>query len=475
MDAGIYARISLDGDGLGLGVARQEEDCRALAAKLNWDVVDVYVDNDVSATRSKVRPAYQAMLADARSGRIQGILIYSVDRLTRTPRELEDIVDLAASTGLRLANVRGDIDLATSQGRGMARMLGTFARMETEAMSARLKRKFAEKAASGEPHGYAPYGFVRRIPTDENGTPTGTVGLDFAVPQQAAVVREAASRVLARESLRAVVADFNERGIPAPQTERWNSTTLKQLLLRPANAGLRQHRGVVVGESRSEAILTKEVHYQLVALLTDPSRRSNHDGPGFKYLLTGIARCGLCGGTMRRLEGRLQKGKSGGTKRQPPAYSCSECFKVRRNQDKTEETVVATVVARLSKPDAASLFDTGDPGEALAALSELDALDARLATAADSFADGDIDGPQLKRITAGIRDQKVGAEKRLVRARPSTPLLALAGAADVRAAWDALPLDAQREVVDTLMVVTIVPVGSGRRFTPESIQIEWKE
>ena len=47
--AAIYARISRDREGAGLGVERQEADCRALAERLGWDVVAVYVDNDISA------------------------------------------------------------------------------------------------------------------------------------------------------------------------------------------------------------------------------------------------------------------------------------------------------------------------------------------------------------------------------------------------------------------------------------------
>lgn len=471
MEAGIYTRISLDRAGEGLGVARQEADCRALASQRGWTIVDVFSDNDVSATSSKVRPEYNRLLAAARAGTIRGVVVYAIDRLTRRPRELEDWLDLAELNGFEVANVRGNIELATSQGRGMARLLGTFAKMETDNQSARLKRKYLEKSRAGEPHGFAPFGFERRIPDG------GTIGLDFVVPEQAAVIREAAERTLARESLRSIAMDFDKRNIPTPRGGTWNSTILRQILVRPANAGLRQHRGKLVGESKSEAIFPAELHYHLVAFLKDPSRKSNHDGATPKFLLSGIAHCGLCGeqgGRMRRLDGRIQKQANGTSKRQPPAYSCSSCFKVRRNQAKVEEIVVGTIVARFSKPDIASLIGAKDPAEAIAAQSELDALNGRLAAAADAFSEGDIDAAQMKRISANLKEKKVAVERRLAMARPSTPLTDLAGAKDVQAAWDALPLGAQRDAVDTLLTVTILPVGSGARFAPESVRIEWK-
>ena len=59
--AGIYVRISSDPDGLALGVERQRRDSQDLASRKGWQVVEVYEDNDVSATRGK-RPSYQRML-----------------------------------------------------------------------------------------------------------------------------------------------------------------------------------------------------------------------------------------------------------------------------------------------------------------------------------------------------------------------------------------------------------------------------
>ncbi|WP_196761199.1 recombinase family protein, partial [Mycobacterium avium] len=66
--AAIYARISSDAEGTGLGVARQLEDCRRLAADRGWPVGAEYVDNDVSAFSGKLRQQYARMLADLESG-----------------------------------------------------------------------------------------------------------------------------------------------------------------------------------------------------------------------------------------------------------------------------------------------------------------------------------------------------------------------------------------------------------------------
>ncbi|WP_106814259.1 recombinase family protein [Microbacterium timonense] len=455
MRAAIYTRISKDTEGTELGVQRQELDCRREADRRGWNVVQVYTDNDVSATRSKVRPEYQRMLRDIESGHVQAVVVWAVDRLTRTPRELEDIIDLADKRGLMFANVGGTIDLGTPEGRAMARQMGTFARLEVENQAKRLRRKFQEKAEKGEPHGYSPYGY-RRVD-----------GRDVPHEDEAVIVRECARRILARESLRSVCADLNGRSVPAPKSERWNTTILRQILLRPSNAGLRTHRGVVVGPATTLPIIDQDTHAQLVALLTDPTRRDNHAGPTPKYLLAGIALCGRCSGRMRRTIGRVEKGK-----RQPPAYQCSECFRVRRRQDLVDAVVEGVIVARLSRPDASELFASGDSSVVDECRREIAAIDAKLETAADQFAADEINAVQLRRISAGLRDRRDSAVKRLDAAKPRSILADVAGP-DAAARWYALPLGAKREAVETLLRVTILPTGPGRPFAPESIRIEW--
>ncbi len=100
-------RISQDRTGAGLGVARQEDDCRDLCARKGWTVARVYVDNDVSAYSGKPRPQWQRLLSDIASGRIAAIACWHVDRLTRSPRELEDVIDLHDTRGIALATATG--------------------------------------------------------------------------------------------------------------------------------------------------------------------------------------------------------------------------------------------------------------------------------------------------------------------------------------------------------------------------------
>lgn len=117
-NAAIYARISADADGAGLGVQRQVDDCHALANRRGWTVAQVLVDNDVSAYSGRTRPQYRRLLNALKSHEVDAVLVWHLDRLHRQPRELEEFFEVCDAAGVtHLASVTGDVDLATDDGR----------------------------------------------------------------------------------------------------------------------------------------------------------------------------------------------------------------------------------------------------------------------------------------------------------------------------------------------------------------------
>jgi site-specific DNA recombinase len=161
--AAVYCRISDDREGAGLGVERQEADCRERAKQLGWTVVDVYPDNDLSAFTGVDRPHYQRLLQDLRSGVVDAVLAWHTDRLHRTPLELEEFIDICETKGLAVETVKaGPIDLSTPAGRAIARTLCAWARYESEHKAERIRRKALELAQAGKRSGGGsrPYGYL---------------------------------------------------------------------------------------------------------------------------------------------------------------------------------------------------------------------------------------------------------------------------------------------------------------------------
>ncbi|GAC1323978.1 MAG: recombinase family protein [Mycobacteriales bacterium] len=453
MRCAIYTRISDDTVGLGLGVARQELDCRALAQRLDWEVVAVYCDNDTSAYSGRPRPGYERMLTDLEAGRIGAVVCWDVDRLTRSPIELERVIDLAERHSAALASVGGEIDLATPQGRLTSRIKASVARHELEQSSRRIRRKVLERAEAGEPHGRVAYGWIR------------VSGRDVLAPDEAEVVRELAHLIVGGMSMRSITADLNRRGISTPTGKgRWHPVTVRQLVLRERNAGLRRHQRRVIGPGNWEPIFDQDVLERVKAVLTDPTRRSSPTGAR-RHLLSGIARCGICGDAVRILAGHGSR---------PKAYVCPTNFCVRRKQVDVDSMITQLVVSRLGQPDALQAF-VEDETALPAKITEMQALKAKLDLAADKFAEGSIEGHQLARITAKLRPQMARLEAEIRQSIAGPDVLDLA-TPDIANRWDDIPLERQRAVIDLLMTITIKRVGKGglNTFDPSGVHVEWR-
>ncbi len=454
--AAIYARISSDREGEALGVQRQEEDCRDLADRLGVEIVRVYCDNDRSAsTRTKTaRPDYTAMLQAARDGEFGVILAYSNSRLTRRPRELEDLIELHERHGVQIHTVvSGSDDLATADGRMVARIKANVDAAEAERTAERVARAARQAAEAGKWHGgRRPYGFE----------PDGVTVRET----EAEAIRDAYRLILAGGSLRSVAEDFNSRGLVTSTGHRWTAKGVREMVVNPRYAGRRVYRGEVIGDAVWEAIVDPITFDAVHALIRDPGRRRPHKWAP-RRLLSGLALCGVCGATMHC------SGANGDQHR----YRCSVSLgHVSRSGPRADGYVQSLVIARLSQPDAVDLIcQPNDAAQDLDdARQQLEAARTRLDQLAVAFADGDLTASQLRAATQRLNERISDLEERVaVRSRDDV-LGQLVTAEDVAAVWETLDTDRRRSIIGELMTIRILPTMKGSRtFRPESISIEW--
>lgn len=266
MRAAIYARISLDKEGEGQGVERQLEDCRKLVADRGWTLVEEYVDNDVSAFSGRKRPEFERML----SADVNTIVVWRTDRLARRGKDLQRFLD----TGMQLTSCT-EPEFTGSTGLLMLRILAGFAEHESGVKSERVARKMRQKAERGDPHagGRRCYGY--------------TADGRQLVPEEASLIQEAAKRVLAGETVTAIMRSWAEAGITLPGGG--TPTNFRRLLRSPRLIGMRELAGELV-EGTFPAILDRSTWDRLRAIIEIKPRFT-----GRKYLLTGLIYCGRCG------------------------------------------------------------------------------------------------------------------------------------------------------------------------------------
>lgn len=453
----IYCRISQDRRGEGSGVERQRADCQKLADELGWDVVHVYTDNDVSAYGRKPRPEYVNMLKRLSRGDINGLLAWHTDRLYRSIPDLSELVGVCEANNVEIRTVKaGQVDLSTPTGRFNASLYASVARLEVERSAERLRSAKEQQARDGKFRGGPrPFGYK-----------DGGMELEQA---EADALREAAAHVLAGGSLMSVTKRWAVDGMKTARgKDKWTVTSLRKVLVRERNAGLVEQDGRVIGPALWPAIFDVDTLRAVQAVLSDPSRRTAvsyeraHQGAG-------IYRCGKCGGPMK-----VYKDSSG------PIYRCVDKPHLSQRKEALDEFVSAVVVERLTQPDAAEVFATDSEDVDTWALQvERDGLQARKDELASLFAAGAIDGSQLRRGSDELQEKISRVDARLAAARQSSPIADLVLSDDVRERWDSMSPDIRNKVIDALMTVTVLPVGSGQKargggLIVERVDVQWK-
>jgi DNA invertase Pin-like site-specific DNA recombinase len=457
----IYVRISQDREGAVLGVARQEEDCRALCTRKGWQVAGVYPDNDVSAYSGKTRKQWERLLADIRDGLIDAICCWHVDRLTRTPRELEDVIDLYDQAGIQLATVTGEIDLSTPTGRLIARTLGAAARHESEHKGERRRRAELQAAQAGKPH------------------ITGSRGYGYApdhmsvVEAEASVIREAAARILAGESAGSVAADLNARGIPTTNGKLWRAGTVREVLTSGRISARREYHGEIVADAIWPAIITVEQSDRLRALLA-------RTGTGQRkriYLFSRLLRCGRCGGP---LWGRIH---SNGNRR----YMCAKapgvtgCGRLAVYAEPVEDEIRDQVLTALESPEFLARLMRASAGDASpedkTISDQIRAIDERRDELAEEWASGDLTRKEWATARHALDDELAKLTRSLSGSAHTTALAQFAGMeGDCWDRWEQLTNGARRALVEaTADPITIQPATRGSHaFDPSRIHITWK-
>lgn len=454
MKAAIYVRQSQDKAGNAAAVERQEAACRKLAEAKGWDTPAIYRDNDKSATSGATRPDFVRLLDDIGAGRIDALVVWHLDRLTRSIRDLTQVIEAGKARRMNIASVHGvSLDLGDPTGVAVATILTAIAAMEVQHKGQRQKAANLQRAKAGQAHWVRrPFGYRR-----DGNTVT-------AEPAEAEALRDAAARILAGETLSAVVRDWNTAGIKSTVGKPWNVTSLRRGLLNPRNTGRRLYNGEDLGEGAWPAIFPAETLQALEVKLTDPRRRTAPDDLNAKYLLSGIATCGKCGKKMFAAPAK----KNG---REWMMYRCFGGYCMTRRLDKVDEVVESVIAARLARPDAAGLFapDT----DTLALRGKVADLRERRDALAAMLADGLLSPAAVREQAGRLSTELADTEAKLAATDNLNPVAALVAAEDVAAAWEALSLADKRRMIRTLAQVTVLPAGKGVRFDPEQVRIEW--
>ncbi len=471
---GIYTRISRDDEGDALGVARQQQDCERLADLRSWQTVKVYEDNDVSAfKRNVVRDEFELMLRDLRAGLIDGIVAYDLDRLARQPRDLERLIEIYDERPrLEFATVTNDINIGTPDGRTMARIMVAFANKSSHDASRRIKRKHLELAQQGKDSGGpAPYGWRKDDRTKVD-------------PEAAKAIREAQREILAGVRIGTIRTRWQEQGLGNPRegTKRMAHHHVEHILTNPRLVGYRTYHGeILYGEDGQpvigewESINTLEEWEAVRAAVEERKQKRPGTSLARKYLLSGIARCGLC---KTKIRGQINQRWTPESKAARFTYQCSVvnggCGKVGRTGDPVDRLIAQLVL----EEQRARASVTGVPiDQRWPKEDELEQTTRDIAQLVEAERKKQITVATLLQLLPAkerARDElkleraRFYKEQKQAEAKGQTTNLTVEE-------FFGLPIERQQEIVlHSLSAVLIHPAGRGRRkFDPSLIEPVW--
>ena len=220
-----YVRVSTEEQAReGVSLEAQESKIRAYAELHDLDLVAVVRDEGLSGKNLR-RPGVQAVLDAVKSGEVEHVIVSRLDRLTRSVRNLLEIVeDVLKPAGVQFHSLSETIDTSTPQGGFFLTLMGAMAQMEREMIGERVREALAYKLEVGEYLGAAPLGF------EAVETPEGRKLAEVETEQQA--VSRARELRAQGFTLRQVAEVLTREGYQTKRGGQWYACTVQKVLSR---------------------------------------------------------------------------------------------------------------------------------------------------------------------------------------------------------------------------------------------------
>jgi len=214
-----YARVSTEEQVReGVSLAAQEDRLKAFAVATGRDLGKVVIDDGQSA-KNLARPGLRQILDGVRRKQIGAVIVIKLDRLTRSVRDLGELLDLFNRFDVALVSVSESLDTASAAGRLMINVLGSVAAWEREAIGERTAFALAHKRRQRAVYSPEPFGWTR-------------VGdMLVADPQEQAALARAKVMSAGGATLRQIGEEFVRLGVaPKRGGLKWHAASVRSIL-----------------------------------------------------------------------------------------------------------------------------------------------------------------------------------------------------------------------------------------------------
>lgn len=305
METGIYVRVSTEEQAQeGFSIRAQEQKLKDYVRIKDWSIYKIYTDEGISGKDIKGRPAVKEMIEDVKAGRVKNVLVFKIDRLTRSTADLIYLIDLFNESDCAFNSLMESIDTQTASGRMFIKIIGIFAEFERENIIERTRVGVERKVREGYSlcTASASFGYDR-----VKGEKIQTI-----IPAEAIIVQDIFEMFVDNGfSLTDIARRLNLRDIPTKQGKTWSSVKVRRILSNCNYVGNVRHRMNDPRHKREfdglhEAIISQELFDAAQGILEGNKKIGTTKSPNDNKYFAGFLVCAKCGYKMKTYESRKQ-------------------------------------------------------------------------------------------------------------------------------------------------------------------------
>lgn len=277
----------------GFSIHAQREKLSSYANICDWEIFDYYIDEGISAKNIKDRPDITRLISDVKDGKVNNVLVYKLDRLTRSVKDLIGLIELFEQYNCTFSSVTEKLETATATGRMFIKIIGIFAEFERENLAERVSFGYEQKTREG------------------NYTNTyGVNGFDYIVGKGDLVVNEQEKEIVNRiynmylegTSMLKIARTFNSEQIPSKRGGYWSQSTIKSILTNPlyigkirygVNKKIQNKAFQVNGEQ--ESLIDKDTFKSAQQMILKRKHYNSKKYPSENAYFSSVLRCHKCG------------------------------------------------------------------------------------------------------------------------------------------------------------------------------------
>lgn len=318
METGIYVRVSTEEQAQeGFSIRAQEQKLKDYARIKEWSIYKIYADEGISGKNITERPAVNEMIEDIKNGHVKNVIVFKIDRLTRSTKDLITLVDLFNEYDCAFNSLMESIDTQTASGRMFLKIIGIFAEFERENIVERVTLGFERKVKEGYSLcGTASFGYDRK-----KGEKIQTIN-----EEEAKIVREIFDMYVHQNlSFTDIAKRLNIRGIPTKENSVWISNKIRKVLKNCNYIGkvrycINDEKRKMEIEGLHNPIIEEELFAEAQSLISKTANATKTKRPKANNYFCGFLYCFKCG--KKLTTHNIYKPLKNGTMSNTSSYKC---------------------------------------------------------------------------------------------------------------------------------------------------------